>query len=115
VVALVYFVVFLLVVAWISRLVSDDAAFFVAVLGRLLFAMEANDIRRRSLAARGFEETGASFGRNISEAEARFFSARPEALDPLDRRAAMLRAAYSPEPPPTSDEPILGLFPEADR
>ena len=116
--ALVWYVVFVLSIAWIGRLVSEDAATMAAVLGAVLLALEANNIRRASLESRDWEEIGASFGRNISEAEARFFAAAvPDAPDPRDRRAAMLRAAYSPDHPvaETTDEPILGLFPEPDK
>jgi hypothetical protein len=110
---LVWYVVFVLTVAWIGRLMSQDAATIVALLGAVLLALEANNIRRIALEKRGWEEIGATFGKNISEAEARFFAIGTEKPDPLDRRAAMLRAAYAQEPSPeTSDEPILGLFPE---
>jgi hypothetical protein len=114
--ALVWYVVFVLGVAWIGRLVSEDVASIVAVLGTLLLALEANNIRRIALENRDREEIGASFGKNISEADARFFAAGPEPMDPRDRRAAILSAAYAPDTgPATSDEPILGLFPEPDR
>jgi len=113
---LVWYVVFVLAVAWIGRLVSQDVASIVALLGTVLLALEANNIRRIALEKRDWEEIGASFGKNISEAEARFFAIGPEQADPLDRRAAMLRAAYAPEPGhETTDEPIFGLFPEPDK
>jgi hypothetical protein len=115
--ALVWYVVFLLSVAWIGRLVSQDLATIVALLGAVLLALEANNIRRIALESRDWEEIGTSFGKNISEAEARFFAGVPDDPDPRDRRAAILRAAYAPDHPAaqTSDEPILGLFPEPDK
>ena len=114
--ALVWYIVFLLIVAWTGRLITEDAAFTVAVLGSLLFAFEANNFRRFSLAGRDWEEVGWSFGRNITEAEARFFADSPQPAENLDRRAAMLRAAHVPdESSEASDEPILGLFPEPER
>jgi hypothetical protein len=114
---LVWYVVFVLSVAWIGRLVSQDVASLVALLGTILLALEANNIRRMALESRDWEEIGASFGRNISEAEARFFAGVTEETDPRDRRAAMLRATHSPEHPhtETTDEPILGLFPEPEK
>jgi hypothetical protein len=113
---MVWYVVFVLAVAWIGRLMSQDAATIMALLGAVLLALEANNIRRIALEKRGWEEIGASFGRNILEAEARFFAAGLELMDPRDRRAAILRAAYASEPgPETSEEPILGLFPEPDK
>jgi Protein of unknown function (DUF2628) len=114
--ALVWYVVFVLVVAWTGRLLNDDVATVVAILGSILFALEANNIRRMALESRDWDEVGASFGKNIDEAEARFFATGPGQDNPLDRRAAMIRAAYTPEhSAQASDEPILGLFPEPER
>jgi hypothetical protein len=112
---LVWYVVFVLSVAWIGRLVSQDVASIVAILGTVLLALEGNNIRRMALESRDWEEIGASFGKTISEAEARFFAVGATEPDPLDRRAAMLRAAYAEPGHETSDEPILGLFPEPDK
>ena len=117
--ALVWYIVFVLMVAWTGRLVSDDAAMMVALLGTLLFALEGNNIRRAALQNRGWDEVGASFGRNLDEAEASFFARRadqPEDIDPRDRRAALLRAAYTPgHARDAGDQPVLGLFPEPER
>lgn len=117
---LVYYIVFLLVVAWAGRLLGDDPAIQIATLGSLLFAFEANGLRRAALTARGFEEIGMSFGRNFGEAEARFFSDHAASRPSLDRRAAMVRASYPSRHRPehgatASDDPILGLFPEPER
>jgi hypothetical protein len=113
---LVYYVVFVLVVAWAGRLAGDTAAFVVGALGILLFALEANGFRRHSLESRGWTELGATSGQNLAEAETRFFAAGPEQPDARDRRAAMLRAASEPHSEEhTTDEPILGLFPEPER
>ncbi len=113
---LVYYVVFVLVVAWIGRLGGDNIATVFAVLGGVLFALEANNLRRLSLERRGWREVGGASGRNYDEAETRFFgdwAARPDAAP---QREAMARAAYSPEARAHgADEPILGLFPEPER
>jgi Protein of unknown function (DUF2628) len=113
---LVYYVVFVLVVAWIGRLGGDNIATVFAVLGGVLFALEANNLRRLSLERRGWREVGGASGRNYDEAETRFFgdwAARPDAAP---QREAMARAAYSPEARAHGgDEPILGLFPEPER
>ena len=114
--ALVWYVVFVLLIAWTGRLANDDVALVVSLLGSLLFALEANNIRRMALNGRGWDEVGSSFGKDISEAEVRFFATGAEKADPLDRRATMLRAAQTSEPGhEASDEPILGLFPEPER
>jgi hypothetical protein len=116
---LIYFIVFVLIIAWTGRLATENIALSVAIMGTILFALEANNIRRLSLERRDWEEIGSSFGRNLTEAEARFFASDKDgkdALDPLDRRAAMLRAATAAEAGAvTSEEPILGLFPESER
>jgi len=114
--ALVYYVVFVLCLAWTGRLAGDNVAILLAILFTLLFAAEANDIRRLALEGRNWDEVGSSFGKNLSEAEARFFADGPEKPDPRDRRAAMLRSVAAEEPgQEASDEPIFGLFPEPER
>ena len=115
---LVWYVVFILVVMWAGRLLNDDIASVVAILGSLLFAFEANNMRRQALEARGWREVGSSFGKDITEAEARFFTGAPApaATPAADKNAVIARAAYTPEHrPPVSDEPIIGLFPEPER
>jgi hypothetical protein len=110
--ALVWYVVFVLAVMWIGRLSGADPATLSALLGGILFAFEANNIRRGSLGARGWREIGGTSGRGIEEAEARFFgrwSAQGE------RGATIARAAYPPAARERgADEPILGLFPEPE-
>jgi len=110
---LVYFIVFVLVVAWIGRLGGDNLAMTVAILGGILFALEANNIRRLSLQHRGFTEVGGASGRNYDEAETRFFTEWAKAPEAVPQRETIPRAAYSPEAREQgADEPIIGLFPE---
>lgn len=117
--ALMGYVIFLLVVMWIGRLVNEGAATIVATLGLILFALEANNIRRLSLRRRGWRDMGGSFGQNLDEAEIRFFEKWTKAgkeVGSADRRTAIARAAYpQPETHDRSDEPIFGLFPEPER
>jgi Protein of unknown function (DUF2628) len=112
--ALVYYVVFVLVVAWTGRLGGDSLALVVAILGSVLFALEANNIRGLSLESRGWREVGVASGRNYDEAETRFFGSwgmQPE----VTQRDAIARAAFLPEARAHgADEPILGLFPEPE-
>jgi hypothetical protein len=116
---LVWYIVFILVVAWIGRLVNDDVATFVAILGAILFALEANNIRRLSLIQRGWREVGGSYGKNLVEAEARFFGAwggSSAGRDlPTDPKAVIARAAYPDDDRVAHDGPIFGLFPEPER
>ncbi len=112
---LVWYVVFVLAVAWIGRLGGDNLAAVVALLGWLLFALQANDFRRMALAARGWHDVGAASGRDYDEAEARFFAEWGAAPELAPRREALSRAAYSAEARAHgADEPILGLFPEPE-
>jgi hypothetical protein len=114
--ALVWYVVFVLVVAWAGRLGGEDLALYLAVIGTVFLALQANDVRRAALDRRGWEEVGTSFGKDIVEAEARFFAERPVEQNPLDRRAAMLRAAYAPQHRlQAAEEQVIGSFPEPER
>ena len=114
---LLFGVAFVMIVAWTGRLAGEDAATWVAILGTLLFALEANNIRRLSLESRGFEEMGFSSGRDLDEAELRFFDRwAGGAVAPATKGEAISRAAYSPQARAHgADEPILGLFPEPER
>ena len=100
--ALVWYIVFVLIVAWTGRLASEDAAMVVAFARRPASCARGQQYPPRwRCENRGWDEVGASFGRNLDEAEARFFGRARQpagrAWIRLDRRAAMLRAAYAPE------------------
>jgi len=110
---LVWYVVFILVVAWTGRLAGENLAFFVAVLGALLFALEANNIRRMALDARGFSEVGGAVGRTYDEAETRFFAEWNRRSAPTPDEA-IARAAYRPNSMLHADETILGSLPEPE-
>ena len=121
---LVWYVVWLLVLAWVGRLAGEGIATLLAIIGAVFFAFEANDIRRRSLRSRGWRDIGASSGADLDEAEIRFFSARaptavpahgPTASPQALRQQTMIRAAYPPQRVPDREETVLGLFPEAER
>ena len=114
---LLFGVAFVMVVAWTGRLAGEDMAAWVAILGTLLFALEANNIRRLSLESRGFDEMGFSSGRDLDEAELHFFDRwASDAHAPATKGEAISRAAYSPRARAHgADEPILGLFPEPER
>jgi Protein of unknown function (DUF2628) len=111
---LVGYVIFVLVVAWTGRLVNENAAFIVAILGSLLFALEANNIRRLSLANRGWSDLGASSGQNLDEAELRFFDRWRNGS--AAAHAAPTPIARNPDARLVDSEgPIFGLFPEPER
>lgn len=113
---LVYYVVFVLVVAWTGRLLGELAAMALGAIGLIVLAIEANNIRRLSLESRGWREVGSSLGRNLEEAEVRFFGAGNEGAVASEKEAVITRAGYAPEHRrQMTDESIIGLFPEPER
>lgn len=116
---LIGYVIFVLVLMWTERLLDEDVAAIVGILGAILFALEANNIRRLSLGRRGWRDLGSSYGDTLEAAETRFFEDRRSMAahaGPAARRTAIARAAYpAAEPHDRSDEPIFGLFPEPER
>lgn len=121
--------VFIVLAAFIDVGLGETAATIVAVLGNILFAVEANNIRRWSLARRGWRAEGESFGRDRAEAEIRFFhgeaakAERTERAPPRSasgsvagRRSTPGRSAVpAVRPHRDDDEPGLGLFPEPEH
>ncbi len=109
-------VIWVLAVMWVDRLAGEMPATILAILGGILFALEANNIRRWSLARRGWRDIGGSFGGNLDEAEIRFFEKWGKGgVGGTGRREAIERAAYPAPRRSDADEPIFGLFPEAER
>lgn len=94
----------------LSLLGADELGGWVAVSIGLLLAMHANDLRRWTLARRGYRMTGAVTGRDIGECEYKLFSTwEPEA----PTRPAHERK--SPPLPPSSqagggDGPVIGFL-----
>ena len=111
------YVIWVLLVMWVDRLAGEMAATTLAILGAILFALEANNIRRSSLARKGWRDIGGTFGANLDEAEIRFFEKWGKADAHFgSRREAIARAAYpAPRRAEAEDERIFGLFPEAER
>lgn len=75
-----------------------DMAMPVLILFGVLFAWEANNLRRWSLGRRGWRELAAAYGRNRAEAEIRYFLSAMDATGPSQ---------------PSSNQP--GVVPAADR
>lgn len=87
---------------------------------QILFALEANQLRRRSLARRGFDLVGVVRGGSREEAEIRYFAdiaaaRRPVAPPPIERAApaAPAATASSATNPATNlaGGQVVGLFP----
>lgn len=121
------YLLFIVLVAFVDAGLGDTAATIVAVLGNILFALEANNFRRWSLARRGWRIVGESFGHGRSEAEIRFFHAeaakaqrqqsRPWQSGPVTGRRSTpgLSGVPAVSRRGDNDEPGLGLFPEPER
>ena len=111
-------IIWVLVVMWVDRLAGEMPATILAILGGILFAWEANNIRRWSLDRKGWRDVGGSFGDNLEEAEIRFFEkwGKADGIGWGDRRETIARAAYPAQRRGgAEDERIFGLFPEAER
>jgi len=81
-VLLTYLLVALVVYAFDVRSEGPLASVFLA-LARLWLAVEGNGLRRWTLAGRGYELVGVAEGRNVDEAEIRFFhGAEPPRSEP---------------------------------
>ena len=97
---------------------GEMLAGWITLGGSLLFAFHANDLRRWTLARRGYVFAGLVTGRDREECETRFFDgwlAEQEAESPAQPSG---RATMTPAPPApkrqagTGDDDVIGLFPE---
>ncbi|MBI1260224.1 MAG: DUF2628 domain-containing protein [Rhizobiales bacterium] len=96
------------------------AALIISIGIQFFFAVEANDIRRWTLEARGYREIGIVSAGSEAEAELKFFgtwegpSKPPASLRPAAPHIPMPRpGAVWPRPTNRSEE-VLGLFPQAE-
>ena len=112
--------------AFALRSVGDDMTAVVMVLASILFALEANNFRRWTLERRGHRLIGLAEGRNMEEAEVRFFSNRDLAVAPAATWAPIPPVPPNPAAPPVPPVPprvwasqqpsaeagdVVGLFP----
>ena len=114
-VALALYLLYVVALIFLERAVGEAPVTIVAILGALLFALEANNIRRWSLGRRGWRQIGETFGHNQDEAEIRFFHehwGRPAAERDRPSRASRLARAEEARRP-DEDERVFGLFPRA--
>ena len=91
---------------------TEMAGGWVALLIALLIGIEASSLRRWKLSRRGFDNLGVVVGRDLEDAERRFFDGwimvpeRPAPASPPSPPSPFER----PPAPPSSD--IVGLFPQ---
>ena len=127
---LVVYVAVMAALAYAMQRAGGDFGASVVLLVHLLFALEANNLRRWTLERRGFRLVAVAEGRNIEEAEIRYFSSReagdntppiPPIPAPPPAQTSVPTPPVPPIPPiPTSLRPIqpsaeagdvVGLFP----
>jgi hypothetical protein len=113
------FVAYLLLVGGItfalSRLgIEERAGVWVALLLALLVGIEASSLLRWKLARRGFENLGVVVGKDLEEAERRFFDGWVSNAGRLTTATPSQALATAPSPfeRPSPSPDIVGLFPQ---
>jgi hypothetical protein len=98
---------------------GEAAAGWVTIVISLVFALEANNLRRWTLTRRGFVMAGSVSGHDLTECELRYFSQWPDAPTPPAGGAGTSKSPSAPAGAKTStqggEDEVIGLFPEAGR
>jgi hypothetical protein len=97
---------------WLGDGSGEAITGFVLVLAALLFATEANGLRRWTLERNGWRLIGVAEGSRVADAERRFYAGWVAA-------GAKMPVAPAPPPPPRAPSPeaghVVGLFPMPER
>ncbi|WP_321500355.1 DUF2628 domain-containing protein [Breoghania sp.] len=122
-----------IVVAGVANVIGGYAPTAVGIAFAILFALEANSLRRWTLERRGWDFVGLVAGENRDTCEARFFAkwaphvdhaARPKpgaapaaaaTPDAHGARAGVAQTGATTLRPSTPSDAVIGLFPEATR
>ena len=119
-IVLVLYVAVVVGMAFASEVIEEPLPAIALILLRLYFALEANGLRRWTLERRSYSLLGVVEGRNLEEAERRFFeewSAHPAGSGPPGTTEIAAPAAPIPPVPPQPWKPsaeageLVGLFP----
>lgn len=116
---LLYAVATSVLMAAAGAVFNDTAIVIIAFAVQFGFAVFANDVRRWTLALRGYDEAGVVTGRNLVEAEREFFRHWQGPSRPAPRSMAVARTAAPgggavwPRRPLAADHGPIGLFPNA--
>jgi hypothetical protein len=112
---LVVYIIVAMGATWLAAQITEGFSTFVGIAIQFLFALEANHLRVRSLERRGYRMIAVSEGRNLEEAEIRFFSeAEVAALPQPPAPPAPPSVPRVPQPPvkPSAEAgDVVGLFP----
>jgi hypothetical protein len=112
---LVGYIVVAMAATWAAAQISEGFATFVGLAIHVLFALEANQLRVWTLERNGYRMIAVSEGRNLEEAEIRYFSETEGALPPAPPAPpappSMPRAPQPPVKPSAEAGDVVGLFP----
>ncbi|MYZ47506.1 DUF2628 domain-containing protein [Propylenella binzhouense] len=115
-VAFVLYLVYAAALFALARTSPEAPVGAIALIGAILFALEANNIRRAALARRGWRELGEAWGRGLDEAEHRFFrrgaAGESASAAPRPERSRRPWPAFRPER--REEDEVVGLFPRAE-
>ncbi len=116
--AFVYIAVFVALVAVLMALgLAPAASFGIVFLFSLLVGLEAPQLRRRSLARRGYHQAAVVVAETREAAERRYFTERASAMapPPAGLGGPPVSMPFAAMPASSSAAPgIIGLFPEAE-
>ncbi|MEM8663222.1 MAG: DUF2628 domain-containing protein [Pseudomonadota bacterium] len=90
---------------------SGDAAVWIVLVLMVWFGLEARNLRRWSLASRGWEMTGVVEGRRFVNAERRYYTERLAEDVLAETPQYAVPSPWGPRP----QQAVLGLFPEGPR
>ncbi len=92
----------------------EAAAGWAVIALSVVFALEANDLRRWGLSRHGYRLVGAVSGRDLTECELKYFTGWETATPrPTPRASAGKAEKRTPASPPNDD--VIGLFPDSGK
>ena len=98
--------------------IGDPVAFLCTLTVSILFAVQANDLRRWTLERRGYRMTGAVSGDGLEDCELKYFSSltadEAPAASALTQIQTQTATGLPPRTKPAADagDEIIGLFPD---
>jgi hypothetical protein len=112
---LVGYIVIAMGIAFVAERLIGSSGGPIILLLHLLFALEANELRRWTLERNGYRLIGVSEGRTLEEAEIRYFSETDVAMvAPVPPTPPTPPTPLRPQPPvkPSAEAgDVVGLFP----
>jgi hypothetical protein len=112
---LVGYVIVAVGATWAASQISEGFVTFAGIAIQFFFALEANHLRVWTLERNGYRMVAVSEGRNLEEAEIRYFSEADVALPPAPPAPpAPPSVPRTPQPPvkPSAEAgDVVGLFP----